>query len=150
VGRLRPNATATEVHLPFPCAALISGEVSAGWTLLVSRLFVKLARCLALLALLAGSAAPAAFAMASVDPSQAHATINCDRNGHGSAPGRHLPGADACCMVNVCAMTLAIPATPSGVAAPAFLGTPGYNPRNLLQPAGITAAPIPHPPKPVA
>ncbi|WP_395018974.1 hypothetical protein [Dongia sp.] len=119
----------------------------------MSRLRGKLARCLALLALLAGligAAAPGSFAMTPADPASKHAAMDCNQERHGPAPARHLPGIDACCMVNVCAMTLALPAAPSGVNAQAASETRGYDLHTLLQPASITAAPLPHPPKPFA
>ncbi|GAB2174494.1 hypothetical protein [Dongia sp. agr-C8] len=112
-----------------------------------------MARCLALLALLAGligAAAPASFAMTPPAPAQKHAAMDCNQGRHAPAPVRHLPGVDLCCTVNVCAMTLALPVAPSGVTAPAASEMRGYDFHTLLQPASITAAPLPHPPKPLA
>jgi hypothetical protein len=109
----------------------------------------KIARCLALLALIAGligAAAPATMA-APARPAEKHAAMDCDHGGHPQIPIRHLPGTNDCCMVNVCAMSLALLATPTGVELPACSELPGYDLRVPLAPAGIVAAPLPHPPK---
>jgi hypothetical protein len=115
----------------------------------------KLARFLALLALVAGLASAAApgLAVAAAGPMRMHAAqtaagIDCD-HGTGHVPIHRLPAAD-CCVAGPCALTLALPAFPSGLALPAFSETGRYALRALRQPPGIVTAPIPHPPKPVA
>ncbi len=74
------------------------------------------------------------------------AGMDCDGATHKPAPRPHAPAGD-CCMVNVCAMSLALPVAPSGVTMPVFARRTGYALRTLRQPDGIVAAPIPHPPK---
>jgi hypothetical protein len=116
----------------------------------VSRLRGKFARLVALLVLIAGltgaSASGFAAAPAADQPKPMHAGMDCDGAGHHPAPKPHLPAGD-CCLVNLCAMNLALLTLPSGLAAPVVVETPPYNLRALRQPPGIVAAPIPHPPK---
>ena len=118
----------------------------------MSRLRGKCARLIALLALLAGlvgAAMPGLAAPAAPKPMM-QVAMDCDHGDHHrQAPQPHLPAAD-CCMVNVCAMTLALPVAPSGLVAPACPNTPDYALRTPLQPVGIVTAPIPHPPKSAA
>ena len=116
------------------------------------RLRGRFARLVALLVLIVGLIAPAApgfAAAAPAQPSQMHAAMDCggaDRH----SPTRHVPGAIDCCVANVCAMNLALPASPSGIALPVAPKASRYELRTLLQPIGIEAAPIPHPPKTTA
>ncbi|MDQ7249885.1 hypothetical protein [Dongia sedimenti] len=118
----------------------------------MSRLRGKCARLIALLALLAGlvgTAMPGLAAPAEPKPMMP-ASMDCDHGGqHRQAPQPHLPAGD-CCMVNACAMTLALPVPLSGLLAPAFPNTQDYAVRTPLQPAGIVTAPLPHPPKSTA
>jgi hypothetical protein len=118
----------------------------------MSRLRGKCARLIALLALLAGlvgTAMPALAAPAAPKP-MTHAAMDCDHGDqHRRTPQPHLPAGD-CCMVNACAMTLALPAAPSALLAPAVPSTQDYAVRTPLQPAGVVTAPIPHPPKSAA
>jgi hypothetical protein len=116
----------------------------------MSRFRGRCARFVALLALLAGlvGAALPGFA-ASAEPKPA-AVADCDHGDHHHpAPQHHFPAGD-CCMVSACAMSLALPALPSGLAAPALPKSQGYDLYNLPPPAGIVSAPIPHPPKSIA
>jgi hypothetical protein len=119
----------------------------------VSDLRGNFARLLALLALmtgLIGSAMPGLAATMPARPAAAHMAMDCDHGSHHKAPTQRLPGAGDCCMVSVCAMSLALPAVPSGVAQPAFSALPGYPLAVQRRPADIVAAPIPHPPKSIA
>jgi hypothetical protein len=119
----------------------------------VSRLRGKIARFLAFLALIAGLLAPAmpgGALAAPIAPAAAHAVMDCAGGSHQKAPARHLPGAVDCCIAAVCAMNLALPATPTGLAPLPFAGRPDYDLRATPQPAGIEPAPIPHPPKSAA
>jgi hypothetical protein len=117
----------------------------------VSHLRGKFARLVALLALIAGligAAVPAVAASPAVKPAEAHhIAMDCDHGSRPPAPTHPFPGAADCCVANVCAMSLALPATASGVDLPAFAGRPDYDLPNLDPPAGIVTAPIPHPPK---
>jgi hypothetical protein len=104
---------------------------------------------LALIASLLSSAMPGFAAVAPAPPQQLHAAMGCD--GHDRPqPAHHMPGSDDCCVANICAMNLALPAAISGIAQPFPPGAPRYDLRVLLQPVGIDAAPIPHPPKAAA
>jgi uncharacterized protein involved in copper resistance len=126
----------------------------------MSHLRGKFARLVALIALLAGligtavpgfaAAMPAEAHSAVTDSAMAHSAMDCDHATHHQAPVRHLPGADDCCVVNFCAMSLALPAAASGVALPAFAEMPGYDLPVERQPAGIVTAPLPRPPKAIA
>jgi hypothetical protein len=126
----------------------------------MSHLRGKFARLVALLALLAGLIGTAVPGFAAIMPAEAHsamaraamarAAMDCDHATRHQAPVRHFPGADDCCVVNVCAMSLALPAATSGVALPAFAEMPGYDLPAEHQPAGIVTAPLPHPPKSIA
>ena len=109
--------------------------------------FVRFVALLALMAGLAGVATPGLAAAKPAAPAQLHATMDCGK-GTGHTPMRRFPGAN-CCVANICAMTLALPAPPSNVAQPALPESEGYALRALHQPPSIVAAPIPHPPKPV-
>jgi len=110
----------------------------------------KCARLLALLALLAGllgAAMPGLAAPAAPKPmTHAAQDQDCDHGARHEAPRPHLPPSD-CCVANVCAMSLALLAAPSGLVAPAFPQRQDYDLRALPPPAGIITAPIPHPPK---
>lgn len=107
----------------------------------------KTLRLIALLALIAGLFAPVAPSFAAAEPAaQMHAGMDCGV-GHERMPVRHAPSAMDCCVANICAMNLALPATPSGIALPGIPERSRYALPGLLQPAGIVAAPIPHPPK---
>ena len=110
----------------------------------------KCARFVALLALLAGlvGAAMPGFAAPAEPKPMLAAMADCDHDHH-PAPQQHLSAGD-CCMLNVCAMSLTLPAPPSGLMAPALPKNQGYDLRTLSPPDGIVSAPIPHPPKPVA
>jgi hypothetical protein len=79
-------------------------------------------------------------------PKSLHAGMDCDGAGHNPAPKSHVPAGD-CCLVNVCAMNLALLAMPSGLTAPVVAEMPPYDLRALRQPTGIVTAPLPHPPK---
>jgi len=104
---------------------------------------------LALLAGLIGTAMPGFAAPAEPKPMPA-AMADCGHGDHHRrAPERHLPAGD-CCMVNVCAMSLALPATPSGLVVPAVPKSQDYDRSTLLRPTDIVTAPIPHPPKSIA
>ena len=114
----------------------------------VSHLRGKFARLVALLALIAGligAALPSAATPA--EPVRMHAAMDCDQGSHHPAPKHQLPGGGECCIVSVCAMGLALPAVPSGIALPGSLEALGYDRLVLLQPLGIVTTPIPHPPK---
>lgn len=119
----------------------------------MSHLRGKFARLVALLALIAGligAAVPAVAATPAADMQHAemhHMAMDCDHGSRPPAPAHQFPGAADCCVANVCAMSLALPATSCGVALPAFAGSPDYDLPNLYQPVGIVTAPIPHPPK---
>jgi hypothetical protein len=118
----------------------------------MSRFRGKCARLVALLALLAGlvGAAMPGFAAPAEPKPMLAARADCDHDDHHHPASQpHLPAGD-CCMVNVCAMSLTLPAPPSGLVAPAFPESQGYDLPTLSPPAGIVSAPIPHPPKPVA
>ena len=138
--------------MPFRHAAPISRPVlnlPGAW---VSHLRGKIARLVAVLALVAGligAALPTtAGAMPTTPAETQHMAMDCDHQKQPQAPAQHhLPGTDNCCIANVCAMSVALPVLPSSVALPAFAGRSDYARPVLLQPAGITAAPIPHPPK---
>jgi hypothetical protein len=120
----------------------------------VSHLRGKFARFIALVALLAGligAATPGVAATAPAAPTSMHAAMDCDHAGRRPAPmPHHGPGATDCCIANVCAMSLALPATAAGIVLPLLPVMPGYDLRALLQPIGIVTAPIPHPPKSIA
>lgn len=75
-----------------------------------------------------------------------HAAMDCDGPTHHPAPKPHAPAGD-CCLVNVCAMALALLTAPSGLALPVAVEMPSYDLRPQQQPLGIVTAPIPHPPK---
>jgi hypothetical protein len=123
----------------------------------MSRLRGKCARWIALLALLAGligAAVPGLAASAVAQPMLLHgATGGATDCGHGDhqrrSPQQHLPAGD-CCMVNACAMSLALPVAPSGLVAPAFAQNQDYALGTPPQPVGIVTAPLPHPPKSAA
>jgi hypothetical protein len=129
----------------------VSGRLRT-YLLSMSRFRGKCARFVALLALLAGlvgAAVPGFAAPAEPKPTLA-AMAGCDHDGHHHpAPPQHLPASD-CCMVNVCAMSLTLPAPPWGLMAPVLPKSQGYDLRTLSPPAGIVSAPTPHPPKPTA
>jgi len=76
--------------------------------------------------------------------------MDCENGTHRQVPPHHLPGNADCCVANVCAMNLALPASPSGIAHPPLPGLRHYDLRALLQPIGIDPTPIPHPPKSAA
>lgn len=100
--------------------------------------------------LIAGLLGQTVTSLAAPAPDQsllAHPSMDCDA-GDKQAPTPQVPGLADCCVANICAMTLALPVTPSGLTAPAYPGTPSYKVNALLQPIGFDAAPIPHPPKP--
>jgi hypothetical protein len=108
----------------------------------------KCARLLALLAVLAGllGAAMPGLAAPTAPKPATHAAMDCDHGARHEAPRPHLPPGD-CCVANVCAMSLALLAAPSGLVTPVFPQRQDYELRPLLPPAGIITAPIPHPPK---
>jgi hypothetical protein len=120
----------------------------------VSHLRGKFARLVALLALIAGligAAVPGSAATPAASPAETHhMAMDCDHESRQTAPAHHFPGTDDCCVANVCAMSLALPATSTGMALPAFAGQPDYDLPVLHPPAGIVTAPIPHPPKRLA
>jgi len=117
---------------------------------LLRRKFVRLAGLLVLIAGLAGASIPGfAAAPAPAQPMSMHAGMDCDGGRHDPAPKPHLPAGD-CCLASICAMTLALPAAPSGLPLPSLAATPGYDLRGPHQPLGIVTAPIPHPPKSAA
>jgi hypothetical protein len=105
------------------------------------------ARLVALLALIAGLIGIPAPSSAAKPAETHHMTMDCDHESPQPAPAHHFPGADDCCVANLCAMSLALPAASSAMALPAFAGRPDYDLPNLQQPAGIVTAPLPHPPK---
>jgi len=117
----------------------------------VSRLRGKIGRFVALLALVSGLVGSVilpepSFAVPSPDPDKAHAAMDCS-DMHHQTPTRHLPAGADCCVANICAMNLALPASPLGIALPTFFEPGDYDFQPLRQPAGIDPAPIPHPPK---
>jgi hypothetical protein len=108
--------------------------------------WIRLVALLALIAGLVGAGLPGFAAPAEPKPMIA-AMADCEHGDHHPpASPRHPPAGD-CCIVSVCAMSLALPAAPSGLIAPAVPTTQGYDLRTLPPPAGIVTAPIPHPPK---
>ena len=120
------------------------------------RLAEKIARIFALLGLIAALLAPAfpGFAAAAPDqPAALHAAMGCsDANAHRPVPthpvpAHHAPGAMDCCVANVCAMNLALPASPTAVALSVQFTTASYPFSALQPPLGVDSAPIPHPPK---
>ena len=114
---------------------------------LLRRKFARLAGLLVLIAGLAGASMPGfAAAPAPAQAKSMHAGMDCDGERHDPAPKPHLPAGD-CCQVSICAMNLALPAAPSGLAFPSRAEKPGYELRGLHPPLGIVTAPIPHPPK---
>lgn len=121
----------------------------------MSHLRRKYARLLALLALVAGllgAATPSLAVPAATKPmTMAMMGIACDHGDehHRQAPRHHFPTGD-CCILGVCAMSLALPAAPTALVEPGFPETLGYGLPALLQPAGIVTAPIPYPPKSIA
>ncbi len=110
--------------------------------------FARLVALLALIAGLIGAAVPVAATPATAKTH--HVAMDCDHENGQPAPAQHFPGTDGCCLANVCAMSLALPAASTGIALPAFAGRPDYDLPNLNPPAGIVTAPIPHPPKRLA
>jgi len=101
-----------------------------------------------LVAGLIGATVPGVTAASPAKPAETHhMAMDCDHESGQPAPVHHLPGAADCCVANVCAMSLALPAAASGMALPAFVGRSDYDLPILHQPVGIVAAPIPHPPK---
>lgn len=119
----------------------------------MSRLRGKFTRLVALLVLIAGltGASMPGFAAAPGPPKPMHAAMDCDgldrdASGHHPAPKPHAPAGD-CCLVNICAMNLALLTAPSGLALPVAVEMRPYDPQALHQPLGIVTAPIPHPPK---
>ncbi len=117
----------------------------------MSRLRGPCARLLAILALIAGllGAAMPGFAAPAAPETMTMTGMDCDHGDQHRPPQHHFPAAD-CCMVSICAMGLALPATPSALIGPRLPQSPAYGLRPLLQPAGIVTAPLPHPPKAVA
>jgi hypothetical protein len=110
----------------------------------------RLARLLALLALIAGLLAPAMPSVAApIQPRPMHAGMDCSGN-HGQAPTKHTGGSVDCCIANVCAMNLALPDSASAVALSFPVEVARFDLCALLQPTGIEPAPIPHPPKTAA
>lgn len=110
----------------------------------------KFTRLLALLALLAGllGAVTPGTAMPAATPGGMHDAMGCGGGHH--PPAGHPSGAADCCVSGICAMNLALPVAPSGIALPFHPKTRGYDLRALRQPPGIVTAPIPHPPKSAA
>jgi hypothetical protein len=109
-----------------------------------------LARLVAVLVLmsgLTGASLPGFAAAPAPQPSKpVQASMGCDHAAHHPAQQRHAPAGD-CCLVNLCAMNLALLTAPSGLAFPVATEMPRYDRRALLQPPGIVTAPLPHPPK---
>jgi hypothetical protein len=120
----------------------------------VSRLHGKFARLIAVLVLmtgLIGASMPGFAAMPAPAPQPMPAAMDCDHATHDPAPQPHAPAPHApsgdCCLASICAMNLALPTLPSGLALPVAAEMPRYDLRALRQPPGIVTAPIPHPPK---
>jgi hypothetical protein len=115
----------------------------------LSRLRGKFARLVAVLVLMAGlfgASMPGFAAMSTLHPPKPmQAGADCDHATHHPTPPRG-PSGD-CCMVNICAMNLALPTAPSSLTAPVVVEMRPYDLRALRQPPGIVTAPIPHPPK---
>ena len=124
----------------------------------MSRFRGKIGRFVALLALIAGLLGSVVMpapgvAAAPVEPGDAHAAMDCDgmhQQTPDQTPGRRIPTGIDCCIGNVCAMNLALPAAPLGIALPAFFEPRAYDFQALRHPAGIDPAPLPHPPKSAA
>jgi|AraplaMF_Col_mMF_1032025.scaffolds.fasta_scaffold00309_24 hypothetical protein len=124
----------------------------------VPRLAEKIARIFALLGLIAALLAPAfpGFAAAApARPAALHAAMGCGNEAADThrqvpthpVPAHHAPGAMDCCVANVCAMNLALPASPATFALSVQFTTAAYALRALQPPPGVDTAPIPHPPK---
>jgi len=121
------------------------------------RLAEKAARLLALIGMIAALLTPAVPGFAAAAPAQPrvlHAAMDCGDAATDThqrqVPPHHAPGAVDCCVANICAMNLALPAASSAVERSALAAGGAYDLRPLQQPLGVETAPIPHPPKAAA
>ena len=116
---------------------------------MLSRFCARSARLLALLALIAGLLGPAMPGFAAPLQPQIMQSATPDCSHHRQTP-KHAGGTMDCCVANVCAMNLALPDSAAPMALPFAVATARYLLLAFLPPAGIKAAPIPHPPKAAA